>query len=141
MERPEIDPARPRPANVVGLDEVGNGDFEGIEIRAVGEAAGAVKAGLNHVTLPAGTSGAPPHVHSLEEELFYVLAGSGTLTLGADEHRLTAGDIVARPRPAVSRTRSRPGRTASPTWSTEPASPATRSSTRRSARCGCEGSA
>jgi uncharacterized cupin superfamily protein len=87
----------PRPANVVGLNEVGTGRFPEVEVRAVGEAAGAVKAGLNHATLPAGTTGAPPHVHSLEEELFYVLAGSGTLTLGADEHRLTTGDIVARP--------------------------------------------
>ena len=66
-------------------------------LRALGRAAGAVKAGLNHVTLAPDTDGPPPHVHSLEEELFYVLAGSGTLRLGADEHPLTAGDIVARP--------------------------------------------
>jgi uncharacterized cupin superfamily protein len=97
LQRPEIDPTRPRPANVVGLREVGTGPFPGVEARRLGEAAGAVKAGLNHVTLPAGTSGAPAHVHSLEEELFYVLAGSGRLTLGAGEYPLTAGDIIARP--------------------------------------------
>jgi uncharacterized cupin superfamily protein len=90
-----VDPAQPRPANVVGLDDARAGRPS--RARALGHAAGAVKAGLNHVTLPADSDGPPPHVHSLEEELFYVLAGSGTLRLGADEHPLTAGDIVARP--------------------------------------------
>jgi uncharacterized cupin superfamily protein len=95
LERPVVDPDQPRPANVVGLDDVNTGRPS--RLRALGRAAGAVKAGLNHVTLPAGTDGPPPHVHALEEELFYVLAGSGTLTLGEDEHSLSAGDIVARP--------------------------------------------
>jgi uncharacterized cupin superfamily protein len=95
LERPVVDPAQPRPANVVGLDDARAGRPS--RARALGHAAGAVKAGLNHVTLPADSDGPPPHVHSLEEELFYVLAGSGTLRLGADEHPLTAGDIVARP--------------------------------------------
>jgi uncharacterized cupin superfamily protein len=95
LERPVVDPDQPRPANVVGLRELETGRPS--RLRALGRAGGAVKAGLNHVTLPAGATGPPPHVHSLEEELFYVLAGSGTVTLGADEHPLTAGDIVARP--------------------------------------------
>ncbi len=95
LERPVIDPAAPRPANVVGLGDV-EGEWSS-RVHALGRAAGAVRAGLNHVALLAGETGAPPHVHSLEEELFFVLAGSGTLTLGADEHPLTAGDIVARP--------------------------------------------
>jgi uncharacterized cupin superfamily protein len=71
-----------------------------VEIRALGCAAGAVKSGLNHVTLAPGADGAPPHCHALEEELFYVLAGSGTLTLGVgagEEHPLGPGDVIARP--------------------------------------------
>lgn len=95
LERPE--PIEERPENVVGLHDVEPGPFPGAEIRALGRAAGAVKAGLNHVTLAPGEHGAPAHVHTLEEELFYVLGGSGTLTLGPDEHVLTAGDIVVRP--------------------------------------------
>ena len=95
LERPEIDPDRPRPANVVALHAV-EATFGG-RARALGQAAGAVKAGLNHITLGPGESGAPLHCHALEEELFYVLAGAGTLTLGENEHPLRAGDVVARP--------------------------------------------
>jgi uncharacterized cupin superfamily protein len=92
LERPE--PSE-RTANVVALEEVQPGSVPGV--RALGQAAGAVRAGLNHVTLPSGAGGAPPHCHALEEELFVVLEGSGTLTLGVDEHALRPGDVVARP--------------------------------------------
>jgi uncharacterized cupin superfamily protein len=65
--------------------------------RSLGEAAGATLAGLNYVTLQPGETGAPLHCHALEEELFYVLEGSGALTLGDDEHPVGPGDVVARP--------------------------------------------
>ncbi len=94
LSRPE---PGPRPENVVALADVPAGAFPGADVRALGNAAGSRKAGLNHVTLPAGRAGAPPHCHALEEELFIVLEGSGTLTLGGDEHPLRAGDVVARP--------------------------------------------
>lgn len=86
-----------RPANVVALSTLDRGRFPQLEFRALGRAAGAQKAGLNHVTLPPGAEGAPLHCHALEEELFYILHGAGTLRLGDDEHPLRGGDIVARP--------------------------------------------
>jgi uncharacterized cupin superfamily protein len=92
----ELPEPGPRPANVVALAEVDPTPFPGAVLRATGLAAGSVKAGLNHVTLPAGAAGAPPHCHALEEELFVVLEGGGTLKLGGDEHPLRAGDVVAR---------------------------------------------
>ena len=49
LERPE---PGPRPANVVALDEADSREFNGASVRLLGHAAGAVKAGLNHVTLP-----------------------------------------------------------------------------------------
>ncbi len=97
LERPEVDPGRPRPSHVVALADLDGGPFPGAQVGALGHAAGAVKAGLNHVTLAPGGRGAPPHCHTLEEELFVVLDGSGTITLGDDEHPLAAGDVVARP--------------------------------------------
>lgn len=52
---------------------------------------------LNHVTLHAGETGAPRHVHSAEEELFVVLEGGGTLYLGEEELPVRPGHVVARP--------------------------------------------
>jgi uncharacterized cupin superfamily protein len=94
LERPE---AGERPGNVVGHTDVEPITHPQAEIRTVGRAGGSVKAGLNHAVLAPGASGAPRHVHALEEELFYVLDGSGTLTLGDAQHPLRAGDVVARP--------------------------------------------
>lgn len=94
LERPE--PGE-RPANVVSPQDVETGPFPGAEVLALGRAGGALKAGLNLVTLGAGGSGAPPHCHALEEELFLVLEGSGILLLADAEHPLRAGDVVARP--------------------------------------------
>jgi uncharacterized cupin superfamily protein len=95
LERP---PAGARPANVVALADVEPKTLRtGVEVRRAGSAAGAAKSGLNHATLPAGALSTPPHVHDLEEEAFFVLEGTGTLLLGADEHPLAAGDVVVRP--------------------------------------------
>jgi len=86
-----------RPENVVAMADVKTGDWPGAAVRALGAAAGSVKAGLNHVALDPDAAGAPPHCHALEEEMFIVLEGTGTLILGDDEHPLRAGDAVARP--------------------------------------------
>jgi len=87
----------PRPGNIVAVGEVPPGPLPGGEVRALGAAAGARQSGLNHVSLPPGGSGPPPHCHALEEELFIVLDGSGQLRLGDDTHPLRAGDVVSRP--------------------------------------------
>ncbi len=94
LERPQ--PGE-RPANVIALDAVEAEVRPGSEIRRAGAAAGSTKAGLNHVELQAGAEAAPLHCHALEEELFYVLHGTGRMRLGDDEHPLSAGDVVARP--------------------------------------------
>ncbi len=97
LERPVVDLGAPRPDHVVALAELDTEPFPPAELRAAGRAAGAVKAGLNHVTLLPGMSGAPAHCHSLDEELFVVLEGAGTLELGADAHSVVVGDVIARP--------------------------------------------
>ena len=94
-------PQAERPRNVVALSDV-IPIFDG-RARQVGMAAGAVATGLNHVVLPTGGGGAPPHCHSLEEEIFVVLEGDGVLELWAPgegvaaEHPLRAGDVISRP--------------------------------------------
>jgi uncharacterized cupin superfamily protein len=94
LERPE---PGVRPPNVIALADVDPGSFPAAEVRALGAAAGSAKAGLNHVRLEPGSGGAPPHCHALEEELFLVLEGTGSLALGDVAHPLTPGDVTARP--------------------------------------------
>jgi uncharacterized cupin superfamily protein len=94
-------PQAERPRNLVALDSV-TPILDG-RARRLGMAAGAVATGLNHVLLEPGQQGAPPHCHSLEEEIFVVLAGDGVLELWApgeetpSEHQLRAGDVFSRP--------------------------------------------
>lgn len=99
---PECPAPKPeRPPHLVGLEEVEA--ILGGRLRRLGKAAGALASGLNHVTLGPDVSGAPPHCHSLEEEIFVVLEGEGVLELwgrGAEEPEiqpLRAGDVVSRP--------------------------------------------
>jgi uncharacterized cupin superfamily protein len=94
-------PQSQRPSNVVNLRDVE--PILGGRARRLSKAAGSSATGLNHLVLGAGESGAPPHCHSLEEEIFVVLDGDGVLELwprGADEpepQELRRGDVVARP--------------------------------------------
>jgi uncharacterized cupin superfamily protein len=66
-------------------------------VRDLGRAVGSLRAGLRYLELAPGTEDGPPHCHSLEEEIFVVLDGSGVLVLGDEEHAVAAGTVVARP--------------------------------------------
>jgi uncharacterized cupin superfamily protein len=99
---PEMSARRERPASVVATNDVPQVEFgRGGDVRSLcrdlGEAAGSVRTGLNHVTVPPGKLGTPPHCHSAEEELFVMLEGEGALLLGDEEHPVRAGHVVARP--------------------------------------------
>jgi len=63
----------------------------------LGDVAGCVETGLSHMTLPPGAEGYPPHCHGAEEELFVVLEGSGTVTLGDESAEVRRGSVVSRP--------------------------------------------
>ena len=97
----ELPGASPRPATVVNLDAVAleqetRGRY-GWSVRDLGNAAGAVRAGLKHDRLEPGQWTCPPHWHSAEEELFLVLDGTGEVELGTVRHPLRPGSVVARP--------------------------------------------
>ena len=47
--------------------------------------------------LPPGMQTAPAHYHFLEEEHLFILEGSLTLRLGAERHRMQAGDYACFP--------------------------------------------
>jgi uncharacterized cupin superfamily protein len=99
---PEVGEPSERPPRIVATEAVeqaafGNGGDVSSLCRDLGEAAGSVRTGLNHITVEPGKLGAPPHCHSAEEELFVVLDGGGTLLLGDEEHAVRAGHVVSRP--------------------------------------------
>lgn len=94
-----------RPPNVVNLDDLEQ-DEDGDKMLA--EAAGSLATGLKWSSRGPHAELAIPHCHSAEEEVFIVLAGSGTLELwpspvpaarGAqrETHDLRDGHVVARP--------------------------------------------
>ena len=98
---PEIGDPMERPPTIVNVGEVNADERAGLTVQRVrrnlGRAAGSRRTGLQHVTVPAGKLGVPPHCHSAEEEIFLVLAGDGTLLLGDEEHRIRRGHVVSRP--------------------------------------------
>jgi uncharacterized cupin superfamily protein len=97
-----------RPPSIVNVDDV-EARFSG-RSRPLGAAAGAMLTGLNLVSLPPGEEGAPPHCHTVEEELFVILHGEGELELWSQPDSkhpfpadptealpVRAGHIVSRP--------------------------------------------
>ena len=104
---PEVPEVGARPASVVHVDDV-EGDHDGGSWRLLARTAGAELSGLNWGRLPAGEEGAPPHLHSADEEIFVVLEGAGTLELwpspqrarsgvAYEEKPIRAGDVISRP--------------------------------------------
>jgi len=103
LEWPE--PEAERPATIVNVAEVEPDVRGGRRRRNLGKAAGSRWTGIKHVESDPGTLSVVPHVHSMEEELFVVLAGHGTLELTptgqthaeAEQHPVRSGTVVARP--------------------------------------------
>jgi len=72
---------------------------ERFEVRRkrLGAAAGGKAIGCSLLELPPGKKAWPFHYHLANEEALFILAGEGTLRLGAGETRVRAGDYVALP--------------------------------------------
>jgi uncharacterized cupin superfamily protein len=58
---------------------------------------GARKLGYNLTAVAPGKRHCPFHSHRVEEEMFFILEGSGELRYGDARHSLRAGDIIACP--------------------------------------------
>jgi uncharacterized cupin superfamily protein len=98
---PEVGELLERPPSIVNVEAVEPRTFEGETVvrtsRDLGTAAGSLRSGVKHVTVPAGKLSAPPHCHSAEEELFVVLDGDGAFVLDEEEHPARRGSILSRP--------------------------------------------
>jgi uncharacterized cupin superfamily protein len=102
---PEVGELSPRPSHIVHVPDLEaherDGATVGRRVRFPGREAGAVRTGIRHAEVFPRKLNAPPHCHSLEEEIFVVLDGDGQLLLweetGVEEHDVRPGSVVLRP--------------------------------------------
>ena len=62
--------------------------------RALGAAAGASAVGVSRIDIEPGCRPGPVHQHGSEEEIFFVLAGSGLAWLDGGVHEIGVGDTI-----------------------------------------------
>lgn len=62
---------------------------DAMTLKATGESTGGSLVLLENLTAPGG--GPPPHIHTREDEFFYVLDGSFTVRIGDELHSLGPG--------------------------------------------------
>ena len=60
----------------------------------LGHKAGSVTVGANRLQIPPGRMPNPPHLHGAEEEIFYVLSGSGLSWQDGETFEVRAGDCI-----------------------------------------------
>jgi uncharacterized cupin superfamily protein len=58
---------------------------------------GALKLGYNITAVPPGKCAFPLHNHWVNEEMFFILEGSGEIRLGDAIHPIRVGDVIACP--------------------------------------------
>lgn len=91
LERPALDPATVTPRSSSLYPEPFRSRVLPREKRALGDALGLTKIGVNLTTLLPGKESAMRHYHSHEDELVFVLEGEVVLRTDDGEQRLTAG--------------------------------------------------
>lgn len=63
----------------------------------VGPLLGARDLGYSYDIVPPGKRACPFHSHRAEEEMFFIVRGSGTLRYGDETRKIRAGDIICCP--------------------------------------------
>jgi uncharacterized cupin superfamily protein len=63
----------------------------------IGPLLGARDLGYSYDVVPAGKRSCPFHSHRAEEEMFFIVRGSGTLRYGSETRRIRAGDVICCP--------------------------------------------
>lgn len=63
----------------------------------IGPLIGAQKLGCNITAVPPGMRAFPCHNHRVNEEMVFVLQGSGEVRIGSETYPLRSGDIIAMP--------------------------------------------
>src|SRR5512144_202513 len=89
-------------SKVVNIDQLKLQHFEKgdtFECHAVriGPLLGAKDLGYSYDVVPPGKRSCPFHSHRAEEEMFFIVRGTGTLRYGPDTRKIRAGDFICCP--------------------------------------------
>jgi uncharacterized cupin superfamily protein len=68
-----------------------------VRMGTIGQRIGAQKLGYNLTAVPPGKRAFPFHHHRVNEEMFFVLEGTGEVRIGETNHPIRAGDVIACP--------------------------------------------
>ena len=63
----------------------------------IGALLGAKHIGYSYDVVPPGKRSCPFHSHRSEEEMFFIVRGTGTLRYGSETRKLRAGDVICCP--------------------------------------------
>ncbi len=74
-----------------------NGDRFEANIAPIGALIGAERLGYRMVVLPPGKAAWPFHSHLVNEEMFFILEGTGTLRHGKEDYKIKSGDVICSP--------------------------------------------
>lgn len=69
--------------------------YRGAAVAPISPLIGGQKLGYNLTIVPPGKAAYPFHNHHGNEELFFILEGSGLLRYGSETYALRAGDVIA----------------------------------------------
>lgn len=97
LQRPALDPTTLPPRNASGYPEPYRSRVLPRDKRALGDALGLTKIGVNLTTLLPGKESSMRHHHTREDELVYVLEGEVVLRTDGGEQVLTAGMCAGFP--------------------------------------------
>ena len=97
LNRPALDPAGVQPRSSSGYPEPFRSGVLPREKRALGDALGLTRIGVNLTTLSPGKESSMLHHHTREDELVFVLEGEVVLRTEEGEQTLTAGTCAGFP--------------------------------------------
>jgi uncharacterized cupin superfamily protein len=97
LEPPALDPASVSPRTSSGYPEPFRSRVLPREKRALGDALGLTKIGVNLTMLPPGKESSMRHFHTREDEFVFVLEGEVVLRTDEGEQVLTAGMCAGFP--------------------------------------------
>jgi uncharacterized cupin superfamily protein len=81
----------------IPLTDHGHGETFAAKLGQFGPLIGMKQLGCRLVIVPPGRKAWPFHNHHVNEEMFVILDGVGTLRFGSDTHPVKAGDVIACP--------------------------------------------